>query len=143
VVEPNGTVVLVGTYYQNQSFNKNGGRFFVTRSSNGGVSVKVDSNGRVGVLCYDLRNDVSAKDGTFTTTEWIASSTNGGQSFGTSRRVAPDFDHPAAANAGGYFLGDYQGLGVKGSKVIPFFGATLLPQADGRIGSDIFTRKIR
>jgi hypothetical protein len=32
---------------------------------------------------------------------------------------------------------------VKGSKVIPFFGATLLPQADGRIGSDIFTRKIR
>jgi hypothetical protein len=38
VVEPNGTVVLVGTYYQNQSFNKNGGRFFVTRSSNGGVS---------------------------------------------------------------------------------------------------------
>jgi hypothetical protein len=25
VVEPNGTVVLVGTYYQNQSFNKNGG----------------------------------------------------------------------------------------------------------------------
>jgi hypothetical protein len=227
VVEPDGTVVLVGTYYQNQSFNKNGGKFFVTRSSNGGVSwdpvhfpfdqkpvgipgirggdgvpnasvdrasgklyavwqdsrfsggkrddilltsspdagrtwsapvkvndtprgaqgaftptVKVDSNGRVGVLYYDLRNDVSTKDGTFTTTEWIAFSTNGGRSFGSSRRVAPDFDHAAAANAGGYFLGDYQGLAVKGSKFTPFFGATLLPQADGRIGSDIFTRKV-
>jgi hypothetical protein len=228
VVEPDGTVVLVGTYYQNQSFNKNGGKFFVTRSSNGGVSwdpvrfpfdqkpvgipgirggdgvpnasvdrgsgklyavwqdsrfsggkrddilltsstdagrtwaapvkvndtprgsqgaftptVKVDSNGRVGVLYYDLRNDVSTKDGTFTTTEWIAFSTNGGQSFGSSRRVAPDFDHAAAANAGGYFLGDYQGLGVRGSNFVPFFGATLLPQADGRIGSDIFTRRVR
>jgi hypothetical protein len=144
-------VILVGTYYQNQSFNKNGGKFFVTSSSDGGVSwdpvrfpfnekpvgipgirggdgvpnatvdrrngklyavwqdsrfsggkrddilltsstdegatwsapvkvndtpagaqgaftptVKVDSNGRVGVLYYDLRNDASAKDGTFT-----------------------------------------------------------------------------
>jgi hypothetical protein len=227
VVEPDGTVVLVGTYYQNQSFNKNGGKFFVTRSSNGGVSwdpvrfpfdekpvgipgirggdgvpnaivdrrngklyavwqdsrfsggkrddilltsstdqgrtwsapvkvndtplgaqgaftptVKVDSNGRVGVLYYDLRNDVSPRDGTYTTTEWIAFSTNGGQSFAASRRVAPDFDHAAAANAGGFFLGDYQGLGVRGSKFVPFFGATFLPQADGRIGSDIFTRRI-
>jgi hypothetical protein len=228
VVEPDGTVILVGTYYQNQSFNKNGGKFFVTSSSDGGVSwdpvrfpfnekpvgipgirggdgvpnatvdrrngklyavwqdsrfsggkrddilltsstdegatwsapvkvndtpagaqgaftptVKVDSNGRVGVLYYDLRNDASAKDGTFTTTEWIAFSTDGGQTFAPSRRVAPDFDHAAAANAGGFFLGDYQGLGVRGTKFLPFFGATFEPQADGRIGSDIFFRKVR
>ena len=228
VVEPDGTVVLVGTYYQNQAFNKNGGKFFVTRSSNGGVSwdpvsfpfdekpvgiagirvgdgvpnatvdrgdgklyavwedsrfsggkrddilltsstdqgrtwsapvkvndtpledqgaftptVKVDSNGRVGVLYYDLRDDVSARDGTFTTTEWIAFSTDGGQTFAPSRRVAPDFDHAAAAFAGGFFLGDYQGLGVSGTKFLPFFGATLEPQADGRIGSDIFFTKVR
>ena len=228
VVEPDGTVVLVGTYYQNQAFNKNGAKFFVTRSSNGGVSwdpvsfpfdekpvgipgirvgdgvpnatvdrgdgklyavwedsrfsggkrddilltsstdqgrtwsapvkvndtpledqgaftptVKVDSNGRVGVLYYDLRDDVSARDGTFTTTEWIAFSTDGGQTFAPSRRVAPDFDHAAAAFAGGFFLGDYQGLGVSGTKFLPFFGATLEPQADGRIGSDIFFTKVR
>jgi hypothetical protein len=228
VVEPDGTVLNVGTYYQNQSFNKNGGKFFVTSSSDGGVSwgpvrfpfdekpvgipgirggdgvpnatvdrrngklyavwqdsrfsggkrddilltsstdegqtwsapvkvndtpagaqgaftptVKVDSNGRVGVLYYDLRNDASARDGTFTTTEWIALSTDGGQTFAPSRRVAPDFDHAAAANAGGFFLGDYQGLGVSGTKFLPFFGATLEPQADGRIGSDIFFTKIR
>jgi hypothetical protein len=228
VVEPDGTVILVGTYYQNQSFNKNGGKFFVTRSSDGGVTwdpvgfpldekpvgipgirggdgvpnatvdrsdgklyavwqdsrfsggkrddilltsstdeghtwsrpvkvndtpagpqgaftptVKVDANGRVGVLYYDLRNDASPKDGTFTTTEWIAFSTDGGQTFAQSRRVAPDFDHAAAANAGGFFLGDYQGLGVSGKTFLPFFGATLEPQADGRIGSDIFFRKVR
>jgi hypothetical protein len=106
-------------------------------------TVKVDSNGRVGVLYYDLRNDASARDGTFTTTEWIALSTDGGHTFAPSRRVAPDFDHAAAANAGGFFLGDYQGLGVSGTKFLPFFGATLEPQADGRIGSDIFFTKVR
>ncbi len=227
VVEPDGTVVLVGTYYQNQSFNKNGGKFFVTRSANGGVSwsavafpfdqkpvgipnirsgdgvpnasvdrrngklyavwqdsrfsggkrddilltssldqgrtwsapikvndtpagaqgaflptVKVDANGRVGVVYYDLRNDASARDASLITTEWITFSTDGGRSFGTSTRVAPDFDHTAAAFAGGFFLGDYQGLGVSGTKFFPFFGATLLPQADGRIGSDIFVRRV-
>ena len=227
IVEPDGTVVLVGTYYQNQSFNKNGGKFFVTRSSNGGVSwdpvafpfdekpvgipglrvgdgvpnaavdratgklyavwedsrfsggkrddilltsstnqgrtwsapvkvnntpagaqgaftptVKVDANGRVGVLYYDLRNDATYRDGVYTTTDWIAFSTDGGAHFGASVRVSPDFDHAAAANAGGFFLGDYQGLGVSGTKFFPFFGATLLPQADGRIGSDIFSRKV-
>jgi hypothetical protein len=223
VVEPNGHVVLVGTYYQNQSFNVNGGKFFVTRSTNGGASwspvrfpfdlkpvgipgirggdgvpnatvdrstgklyavwqdsrfsgkkrddilltsstnegrtwsaavkvndtpagaqgaftptVKVDENGRVGVVYYDLRDDASPRDGTFTTTEWIAFSTDGGRTFGPSRRVAPDFDHALAANAGGFFLGDYQGLGVNGNTFFPFFGATLEPQADGTIGSDIF-----
>jgi hypothetical protein len=223
VVEPDGTVVLVGTYYQNQSFNKNGGKFFVTRSADGGVSwdpvrfpfdekpvgipgirggdgvpnatvdrrngklyavwqdsrfsggkrddilltsssdhgrtwrapvkvndtpptaqgaftptVKVDANGRVGVLYYDLRDDAGTRDGTYTTTEWIAFSTDGGRTFAPSRRVSPDFDHALAANAGGYFLGDYQGLGVSGDTFMPFFGATLAPQADGLTGSDIF-----
>jgi hypothetical protein len=58
----------------------------------------------------------------------------------------PRFDNllaRAAANAGGFFLGDYQGLGVSETKFLPFFGATLEPQADGRIGSDIFFRKVR
>jgi BNR/Asp-box repeat len=228
VVEPDGTVVLVGTYYQNQSFNKNGGKFFVTSSSDGGVSwdpvrfpfdqkpvgipdirsgdgvpnatvdrrngklyavwqdsrfsggkrddvllvssndegrtwsapikvndtpagaqgaflptVKVDANGRVGVFYYDLRNDVSARDASLITTAWIAFSTDGGRTFAPSRRLAPDFDHTNAAFAGGFFLGDYEGLGVSGSKFMPFFGATLEPQADGRIGSDIFFTKVR
>jgi hypothetical protein len=96
----------------------------------------------VGVVYYDLRNDASARDASLITTEWITFSTDGGRSFGTSTRVAPDFDHTAAAFAGGFFLGDYQGLGVSGAKFFPFFGATLLPQADGRIGSDIFVRRV-
>jgi hypothetical protein len=104
-------------------------------------TVKVDENGRVGVVYYDLRDDATDRDGTYTTTEWIAFSTDGGHTFGPSRRVSPDFDHALAANAGGYFLGDYQGLGVTGDTFLPFFGATLETQADGTIGSDIFLAK--
>jgi hypothetical protein len=106
-------------------------------------TVKVDANGRVGVFYYDLRNDVSARDGALITTAWIAFSTDGGRSFGTSTRLSPDFDHAAAAFAGGFFLGDYEGLGVAGTTFTPFFGATLLPQANGRIGSDIFATKVK
>jgi hypothetical protein len=106
-------------------------------------TVKVDSSGRVGVVYYDLRNDASAKDGSLITTEWITFSTDGGRTFGPSRRVAPDFDHVNAAFAGGFFLGDYQGLGVAGSTFTPFFGATLVRQANGAIGSDIFANRTR
>ena len=38
----------------------------------------------------------------------------------------------------GFFLGDYQGLGVSGTTFTPFFGATLAAQANGQVGSDIF-----
>jgi hypothetical protein len=106
-------------------------------------TVKVDANGRVGVLYSDLRDDVSPKDGSLIATEWIAFSTNGGKSFGPSRRLSPDFDYTNAAFAGGFFLGDYQGLGVAGTAFTPFFGATLVPQANGQIGSDIFSTKTR
>lgn len=57
---------------------------------------------------------------------------------GPASEVAPDFDHAAAAFAGGFFLGDYQGLGVSGTTFTPFFGATLETQANGQVGSDIF-----
>ena len=101
-------------------------------------TVKVDANGRVGVLYYDLRNDTNPRDGSFITTEWMTFSTDGGRSFGSSQRLSPDFDHAAAAFAGGFFLGDYQGLGVSGITFTPFFGATLAAQANGQVGSDIF-----
>jgi hypothetical protein len=71
-----------------------------------------------------------------------ALTSNGGASFAASRRLAPDFDYTTAAFAGGYFLGDYEGLGVTGTTFVPFFGATFLPQANGAIGSDIFARRV-
>jgi hypothetical protein len=228
-VLPNGTIVVAGTFFENKgiSAEKNHALFFVTRSTNGGLTwsqpalvldeqaavvrgirsgdtvpilavdrrtgklyavwqdvrfsggkrtdillisstdggvhwsapvkvndtppgaqdaftptVQVDSKGRVAVLYYDLRDD-DPKDDALMTAEWIAFSTNGGRTFGPSARVTPPFDHRAAAEAGGFFLGDYQGLGVAGTTFIPFFGANLVLQANGQLGSDIFSTRVR
>jgi hypothetical protein len=83
------------------------------------------------------------KDGAFMTAEWFTTSTDGGGSWAASRRVTPTFDHAAAAQAGGYFLGDYQGLDAVGTSFQPFFAANLLPQASGALGSDTFSTRTR
>ena len=57
-------------------------------------------------------------------------------------RTTPDFDQAAAAFAGGFFLGDYQGLGVSGTTFTPFFVATLATQANGQVGSDVFATSV-
>jgi hypothetical protein len=106
-------------------------------------TVAVDSRGRVGIVYYDLRDDTSAKDASLITTEWLTVSTDGGQTFGASRRLTPDFDQTASPNAGGFFLGDYQGLAAAGSSFQPFFAADLVAQANGNLGSDIFSTRVR
>lgn len=105
-------------------------------------TVSVDSNGRVGLLYYDLRDDPSDKDGQFLTADWLTTSVNGGATWSTSVRVSPTFDQAASPNAGGFFLGDYQGLAAAGTQFQPFFAADLLNQADGRLGSDIFSTRV-
>jgi hypothetical protein len=103
--------------------------------------IQVDDNGRVGVLYYDMRDDPSRKDEALITAEWFTMSTDGGRTFGPSERVTPPFDHRFAAFAGGYFLGDYQGLGNVGTAFQPFFAANLVAQANGELGSDVFTTR--
>jgi hypothetical protein len=105
-------------------------------------AIQVDDAGRVGVLYYDLRFDTNYKDDSIITAEWLAVSTDGGRTFGPSQQVTPPFDHQYAAFAGGYFLGDYQGLGNAGNAFLPFFAANLLPQASGTLGSDVFSTRI-
>ena len=106
-------------------------------------AVAVDSKDRVGILYYDLRDDTSTKDGAFLTTEWLTTSTDGGLTWSSSRRVTPTFDQAAAAQSGGYFLGDYQALDSAGTSFQPFFVATLAIQADGALGSDTFSTRIK
>ena len=105
-------------------------------------AISVDANGRVGILYYDLREDTSTKDNVFLTTEWFTTSVDGGRTWSASERVTPTFDHAAAAQAGGFFLGDYQGLDAAGSVFQPFFGANLAIQASGLLGSDVFSTRI-
>jgi hypothetical protein len=106
-------------------------------------AVAVDSKGRAGILYYDLRDDTSTKDGAFVTTEWLTTSTDGGQTWSASRRVTPTFDAAAAAQAGGFFLGDYQGLDTAGTSFQPFFVANLAIQANGALGSDTFSTRLK
>jgi hypothetical protein len=106
-------------------------------------AVAVDSKGRAGILYYDLRDDTSAKDGAFLTTEWLTTSTDGGRTWSASSRVTPTFDAAAAAQAGGFFLGDYQGLDTAGTSFQPFFVANLALQANGALGSDVFSTRLK
>ena len=106
-------------------------------------TVAVDANGRVGILYYDLRDDARFNDDSILTTEWITFSTDGGQTWSASQRLTPTFDQTASPFAGGFFLGDYQGLTAAGAVFQPFFAADLLNQANGFLGSDIFSTRVK
>jgi hypothetical protein len=105
--------------------------------------IAVDTRGRVGILYYDLRDDTDSRDAAIVSAEWFTTSSNGGRTWSASRRVTQPFDHTAAAFAGGFFLGDYQGLATGGTTFVPFFGANLVAQANGLLGSDIFATRLR
>jgi hypothetical protein len=106
-------------------------------------AIAVDDGGRVGILYYDLRDDTDAKDAAIVTAEWFTTSRDGGRTWSASRRITQPFDHSAAAFAGGFFLGDYQGLTAAGTTFTPFFGANLVAQPSGQLGSDIFATRVK
>lgn len=85
-------------------------------------SVHVAPDGTVGVTYYDFRSNTSAGS-TLPTDTWLALSSDGGASW-TETRVAPPFNLAIAANAGGYFVGDYQGLKDRDGVFVPFFVRT-------------------
>lgn len=100
-------------------------------------TVAVNAAGTVGVTYYDFRN----ADGIITgqpTDYWFTSSTDGGASFGGETRITPtSFDMLNAPNAGGLFLGDYQGLAASDTAFYPFFVQTNTGNTSNR--TDVFT----
>jgi hypothetical protein len=87
--------------------------------------VAVNSAGGVGVTYYDMRNPNSVSTG-LPTDYWLVTSTDHGASFGNEVRITPtSFDMSIAPNAGGLFLGDYEGLDVNGTAFVPFFVQTV------------------
>lgn len=85
-------------------------------------SVHVLDNGTVGVTWYDFRSNTSDSN-TLPTDYWLAVSDDGGDTWAETR-VAPPFDLAIAANAGGYFVGDYQALKDRNGIFVPFFVRT-------------------
>ncbi len=82
-------------------------------------SVTVASDGTVAVTYYDLRNATSDPT-TLNTDYWIVHSHDGGATW-SETHIAGPFNELAAPFAGGYFLGDYEGLSSIGSTFVPFF----------------------
>ena len=81
-------------------------------------SVHVRGDGSVGVSYYDLRSNTEDPK-TLLTDTWLTRSRDG--LTWRESRIAPAFDLSRAPNAGGYFLGDYQGLVSIGPVFVPFF----------------------
>jgi hypothetical protein len=98
-------------------------------------TVAVNSAGVVGVTYYDLRNPDGITTG-LPTDYWFTSSTD---NFATSLRITPtSFDMLTAPNSGGFFLGDYEALGVNRTAFVPFFVKTVSSSNP----TDVFTNSI-
>jgi hypothetical protein len=87
-------------------------------------TVAVNANGSVAVTYYDLRNLPSGDTSTLPTDVWLKTSPRGGGAFGPDTHVAGSFNMMVAPSAGGFFVGDYEGLGVNGNSFLPFFVQT-------------------
>ena len=72
-------------------------------------AIRVDDQGNIGVTYYDFRNDNPATYAVETDL-WFLRSSDGGQTWSETRVTPSSFDMRIAPFAGGYFLGDYQGL---------------------------------
>jgi hypothetical protein len=100
-------------------------------------SVDVNSDGAVGVTFYDFRNDTSST-ATALTDYWFRASTDGGASWGNSKRVTPtSFDMKTAPVARGFFVGDYEGLDHAGGTFKVFFVQT--DNTPGTSPTDVFS----
>jgi hypothetical protein len=101
-------------------------------------TVAVNSAGVVGVTYYDLRNLPAGDTTTLPTDYFFTSSTD---NFATSLRITPtSFDLLTAPNAGGFFVGDYEALGVNGTAFVPFF--VQAEPASTTPPTDVFTNSV-
>jgi hypothetical protein len=101
--------------------------------------IRVNSGGTVGVSFYDFRN-LTTQTTTLPTDYWFVDSTNHGASFGNEVHLAGPFDMLTAPNAGGFFVGDYQGIDTSGTTFDPFFVQANSGNTANR--TDVFTTTV-
>jgi hypothetical protein len=102
-------------------------------------SVRVSSNGTVGVTYYDFRS-LGSETATLPTDYWFTSSADHGGSFGHEVHLAGPFDMLTAPNAVGFFVGDYEGLDTSGTTFVPFFVQANSGNASNP--TDVFTANV-
>jgi hypothetical protein len=100
-------------------------------------SVAVASDGTVGLTYYDFRSNTLAPGAL--TDAWFVESHDGGATWAESHLGGP-FDIETAPDAGGYFLGDYEGLATIGKDFLAFFVMTNNGNTANR--TDVFAVRI-
>jgi hypothetical protein len=88
------------------------------------ATVAVGSAGTVAVTYYDFRDLTAGNTSTLPTNLFLRTSPAGGGNFGAETHVSGPFNYLVAPSAGGFFLGDYQGLVAAGGAFHPFFVQT-------------------
>jgi hypothetical protein len=104
-------------------------------------SVDVNGRGEIGVTYYDFSAD-DPTGGPLDTDYWFTASRNGGLTFSPRRRLTTEsFDMRTAPDAGGFFVGDYEGLTNTGRRFLPVFVTT----GDGNLANrtDVFSTSVR
>jgi hypothetical protein len=87
-------------------------------------AIRVADDGTIGILYYDFRNHVPGNLAQLSTDAWLVRYrvSGGALMLVDDTRVTPvSFDMRQAPVARGFFVGDYIGLGVVGSRFKPFF----------------------
>ena len=102
-------------------------------------TIRVSSSGTVGVSFYDFRN-LTTETTTLPTDYWFVDSTNHGASFGNEVHLAGPFDMLTAPNAGGFFVGDYEGIDTSSTTFDPFFVQANSGNTSNR--TDVFTTTV-
>jgi BNR repeat-like domain len=104
------------------------------------ASVDVNGRGQLGVTYYDFTFDTVASI-PLQTDYWATRSADGGRTFTARERITPhSFDMRSAPFAGGYFVGDYEGL----ASVNRPFKAMFVQANDGNTANptDVFSTTI-
>jgi hypothetical protein len=101
--------------------------------------IHVSSDGTVGVSFYDFRN-LTTETATLPTDYWFVSSTTHGASFGNEVHLAGPFDMLTAPFAGGFFVGDYEGIDTSATSFVPFFVQANSGNSANR--TDVFTATV-
>jgi hypothetical protein len=87
------------------------------------ATLGVTADGTVGVTYYDLRDNTGAAG--LPTNAWLvrcSANCASPASWGNEAHVGGPFDLEQAADARGYFVGDYEGMTTSGNVFQPFFG---------------------
>ncbi|GAC1358271.1 MAG: sialidase family protein [Ktedonobacteraceae bacterium] len=104
-------------------------------------TVKVNAAGTVGVTYYDFRTLAADNTTTLPTDYWFKSSSAGAANFGRDTHLAGSFNMLAAPNAGGYFVGDYEGLTTTGRTFQSVFVQATVPDSSSN-PTDVFSTSI-